>query len=356
LGVCISIQANNVQIDCAQHTITSVSLGNVDSVLIENCTVINTLVSGGVVSNVTVTKSVLMNGWKSSSSQRLTITNNHTSGAGLIVQNGSSSLITDNLFDHLDPEAFYAVDLTNGSSNQVARNRIDGGYDGGGGQTGLDDGVILIDEANDSVQNNTILNVYDAAIEGIDSVQGTRITGNTIANAGVDGIASYWCTAWRGNTVSTNDISRSPVMMEIYYQTGSPCSKVATAGGFSSNQITDNRFRSGAPSGQIPHAMSIVLNTLDPSLIVNNLIRGNDFGGAPGPVLVPQAGFVDGGGNLCIPAGGPFCAGGSVMAANGTSSRARPGLVMNPGLPRYAEPAIAALRPRPFHPKRSTWR
>jgi hypothetical protein len=68
----------------------------------------------------------------------------------------------------------------------------------------VDDGVVLVDEANDTIPGNTINNVFDAGIEGIDVVQNTAVAQNTIANAGNGGIGSYWCASWTGDVISSN--------------------------------------------------------------------------------------------------------------------------------------------------------
>ena len=265
-GPCLSILASSVQLDCRNHTVTGMLVSNVSNVLVTDC--------------VFITQAL---------------------GSGQSFANVDHS--TNVTFEH---NTLSAIVLSGGSNNRVLQNTIDGGYDGSGRQVGQDDGVILIDEANDTIQGNVIRNVFDAGIEGIDAVTNSLIANNTIVNTGTTGIGSYWCTSWTGNTISGNDVSRTPGLFFFEYRVGtSKCVNPSTAGAFANNRMVGNRFSNRVPGGVEP-SLWFNFPTLGAAGVFNNLIQGNDVGTAQGPAVVPASGFINGGGNICAP-GNPFC-------------------------------------------------
>jgi hypothetical protein len=317
-GSCLIIQANAVQLDCQDHALSSLGFGMVTGVTITNCSVTDAIIATAALANVTLAHNTLAGGWNSTGSQQLMLLNNHISGIGVAIFHGTSSLVTSNTLDTLRPTAGAAIDLTGGTANQVTQNTVDGGYDGSGQQVGLDDGIELIGETNDTVQGNTISNVFDAGIEGVDVVQNTTIAQNVIVNAGAAGIGSYYCTQWTGNVINGNSVSPSvaragakqfPTMMEVYYQADpTHCGIPITAGGFANNQVTANRFLSSASSGRGLTGMLIAFDSLSVTAVFGNLIQGNDLGAGFSLVLRPAAGFINGGGNTCD-SSNPFCGG-----------------------------------------------
>ena len=205
--------------------------------------------------------------------------------------------------------------------NQALQNVIDGGYDGSGRNGfGQDDGIVLADESGDTVQGNTIRNVFDAGVEGVDFVHNTTIANNIIVNAGTDGVGSYWCTNWEGNSINGNNVSQSPLLSILEYDVGKACINQGQIGSFRNNQVVNNTLRSpvqGIFSVPFVTGLHIFFDNLGQGAVSNNLIAGNDFGAQAGPVLSPIAGFVNGGGNICDPTTSPFCSGGRAIADHG---------------------------------------
>jgi hypothetical protein len=309
-GTCLSIQASDVQLDCRNHTVSSLGFTTVHRVTAMNCTVTDPIFVDSPLTNVTIAHNTLVGGWNSITSQQLTLMANHISGRGVILVNASSSVVTNNTVDNATSQTFYAVDLVGGTNNQVLQNTINGGYGGTIPNVGLDDGIILSNETSDTIQGNTISNVFDAGIEGVDIVQNTTIAQNTITNAGFAGIGSYWCTQWTGNVISGNTVSLSPTMMYVVYAVGKgQCGSPVPAGGFTNNQVTGNRLVNPPALGQDVYGISIALANLNVAAVSNNLIQGNDLGSGFTLVLTPASGFINGGGNTCDPSSNPFCGG-----------------------------------------------
>ncbi|HEY6357964.1 MAG TPA: right-handed parallel beta-helix repeat-containing protein, partial [Vicinamibacterales bacterium] len=204
----------------------------------------------------------------------------------------------------------YVISVSEGHDNQVTGNTLNGQYDGSGQAVGSDDGILLVDEANDTVNNNIINNVYDAGIEGANNVTNTVMTNNTITNAAAAGIASYYCTSWVNDTVSGNTVSVSAAAMWVLYITSATlCGTTEAPANFTGNQITANQFQSPhQPTGNST-GLNINLNQY-PAAVSNNLVQGNILGTAIGMNLEPIAGFIDGGGNVCLANTG-FCGSGS---------------------------------------------
>lgn len=262
---CLVIAADNVQLDCGHHSISNgVSMIGRTNVTISNCTV---------------------------------------GHFGISVQSGTRVVVDHNV---IGPGGY--ITLGRGSQNQVTRNTIDGGYHGhdttGEGTDavpgeGADDGIVLSNEANDLVDGNSIVNVFDAGIEGVNEVTNTVITNNVISDAVLAGIGAYRCTRWVGNTITGNTVTRSQFLIYVLYLVNANCSQPLADRAFMDNTITSNALR-----GQLGTlGARIDLSTPSLAVVSNNLIQGNDF---VLPVrLLPIAGFINGGGNICQ-TGGTF--------------------------------------------------
>ena len=311
-GACLQIEADGVQLDCGNHTVSGLLLSHVTGGTVSHCSVL-TLGLPGVAASIA----------EVADSTNVTLTHN----------------------------AFATMLLIGGHGNSVIENAIDGEYDGSGLHVGQDDGIVLVDEANDTIQGNTIRNVWDAGIEGVDTVANSSIANNTIVNAGYAGIGAYWCTSWTGNTLSHNSISRSVWMVAFVYEVSqAKCLDTATVGGFANNQMVGNRFSSPLPSDG---SMAFNFPTLDAGRVSNNLIQGNDLGSQPGPTTVPASGFINGGGNICEPFSSPFCGGLAVRAIHsrypatrGIAASSGPVARMRPGL-RRVQPGLGTIQRPP---------
>jgi Right handed beta helix region len=270
-GPCLAIRVSGVHLDCGDHTVTGIYVSGVTDVAVSHCTFVTESVGSGQ--------------------------------SFAIVENSSGVTVDHNRLS--------GVIFRGGGSNRLLENTIDGGYDGAvGGTAGQDDGVVIVDEVNDVIEGNTIANVWDAGIEGLDVVANTVISNNVIVNAGAAGISSYWCTNWTGNTVSGNTVSRSPNLVFFNHQSStSKCQVKDTPLAFANNRITGNAFRD-RKAGGAEASMYFYFPTAGADEVFNNLIQDNDMGTAPGPYVVPEAGFIDGGGNICGGFFNAFCGGG----------------------------------------------
>lgn len=298
---CINItNTSGVSLDCRGHAPGEVGLATVSNVSLTNCAFDE--VTGSGLTDVTVTAST-MRTWSTQGQQtRIILNGNHITSNGVSMVGAQSALIENNTFDSFLNTTFYAVHLMGGSNNEVSGNTIDGGYDGQPNNDGLDDGVILINEANDRVDHNTIRDCYDTAVEGLGSLATTTISANTGVNIGIAGVGAYWCTNWSGNVISGNDISRSPALMHVEYMIGPRCASPQAPAMFSGNQIIGNRFHDPAPGVQsVGTAPRMYVVFADALAVTSNAIAGDDFGSEPGPQLSPLAGFIDGGNNVCAP-------------------------------------------------------
>jgi hypothetical protein len=278
ISPCFSISnVAQVHLDCQHHSMAAIVVSTAQSVTIENC-VVNANVRIMNASDVTVRHSTINSGilWASTSSNVLFDANTAISGG-----TGLGGLVV----------------FQDGTNNRATNNVLDGAYNGGAANVGVDDGVILENESGDAIENNTIRNVFDAGIEGVAGLSSTSISGNTISSAGVAGVASYWCTDWTGNTIQGNTVTQSPVLARIYYTTGSKCGSTITPAAFSGNTFIGNVFRTPIAGTQPEFVTRMSINMVGP--VQNNLIKTNDFGSDLGPWLQPAGGYVDGGGNLC---------------------------------------------------------
>lgn len=281
-GICLTISTSSVTVDCADHTIHGyLSIANgATGVSVMNCTMVG-LQNPSNISNVTISNSVMSN--------------------IVFVTNGHNVSLDHNQITVAGGRPGAVVIFQDGGQNQVIGNTIDGGYHGhdlgglGADGPGADDGVTLRTETGDLLQGNTIQNVFDAGIEGADTVHATTIANNSISHAIVAGVGSYWCTDWDSNTISGNTISDSEAAIVITYEVGPNCGAGAGAGRFSNNTLTGNSLQNPLPLDGV--GLLIKLTQLGES-VTSNVISGNNVG-ATAIELAPSSGFSDGGGNTC---------------------------------------------------------
>lgn len=289
---CLSVSSGSVQLDCRNHVVPSLTVSGVANVAVANCIVTASSTGNNNLTNVTIDHSTL-GGWTSANARQLTISNSHITGDGVTIFGGTSTIVTNNTLDNLNHILGGAINFRGGTGNQVRENIIDGSYDGGEHGVGQDDGVVVGDESGDTIEGNTIRNVFDVGVEGVDFVHDTTIADNTIVNAGTDAIGSYWCTNWEGNTIRGNNVSQSPMLSILEHDVGAPCFNRNQIGAFRNNQIVDNIFRNLAPGliGQLRQPrLHVYFDNLAPGSVSGNLIAGNDFGTEPGPFLSPLNG------------------------------------------------------------------
>jgi len=313
-GACLQISnVSSVQLDCRGHMASALRISNASAVTISNCSV-PTSVTVTTATTVMVTNSSFA-GLAAANVVSLTATNSVFSAPVYPVQvtNGTSVVLSHDTVTSAGGGA--GVILRGGSNNQVTSTSIAGGYDGSNAPVGTDDGILLVDEVGDVIQDNTISNFYDMGIEGVGVVQNVTLANNTFSNMGVAGLGSYWCTSWSGDSLRGNTVSMAQALVFVAYEVGSNCGSTTPPAIFMGNQFIANVFRNPAPGwggSLLPFArLTIVM----PGQVSGNVLQGNDFGTADGPNLSPLAGFTDGGGNICGPLNPGIsnfpCAGGS---------------------------------------------
>lgn len=292
---CLYIASSGITLDCGRHVISGfVKMADgLSNVTVTNCTMLGAVQPSNA-SNVTISNSTMTGTLIFTSSTNITIDHNHISLTGA------------------RPSA--AIIIAGGSQNRVTNNVIDGGYHGqdltgqGGDAPGADDGVLLADATNDTVQGNTISNVFDAGVEGVNAVRNSTIADNTIVNATEAGISSYHCTSWQGNKVTGNSISQSQHAALFNFTSDSLCFNFPNptpSGSFSNNLFANNVLRNLLGTSLV--AMSLVfLATVPESAVTGNVIQGNDFGSAD-VTVAPAGGFTSGGGNTCGTQGNFAC-------------------------------------------------
>lgn len=323
---CITVSSvAGVQLDCAGHAITGIGASATSSLTIRNCSV-----TGNVeLTNVSTT----------------TVTNCDVSNGQVSVTNGTNVTIVSNSIAIAFTGLGSAISLESGANNAIRQNVLSGGYDGGKANVGTDDGIVLMSESNDDVENNTIRNFYDQGIEGADVVADSTMANNTFSNLGTAAIGAIWCPSWIDNVIKGNGVSLTPLLVGVGYNSGTLCGTKPASPAFTGNQFIGNIFRDpttgtlGGPSGPTVvsgPSMSVSM----PGSVGGNVLQNNDFGSNNGPELAPLSGFIDGGGNICAPLNPAIsnfaCIGGGSVGL----SRLRQGRSSFPGV----LPPLAATR------------
>jgi hypothetical protein len=337
---CLSFSGNtSAQLNCQGHDVASISLAGVRGFAIRNCVMHGTaaLPSGsesGALQNLTVT-----------SSSGVTVDSSDVLGV-ILLQACQGCTLSNSRFAY--PPAGFAtssggiaaeVFFEGGQGNQIIQNTIDGGWNGSRaayGTQGCDDGVGMSNDAGLLIQGNSIQNVYDAGIEAYVSTPPAIVTAtiqnNRITNAGYAGIGGYYVQGWQNSVFSGNIVTNSPTLLHFDVEVG-------PQNGVSMTTLVNNQFLNNvlmSPVALPPqfggvNTVSFYINYFGggvPYNVTGNLVQGNNFGTSPlGPALLPKAGFIDGGGNICnpdnSPANGLTCLGSSLS-----------GLSINPRRPQ----------------------
>lgn len=359
-GACLTINANNVALDCAGHVITnsnggaSMSILAVHGVTINHCTIAATGTTNTVAvdasgsESVTISNSTLMAnapgavGLSASNIRNFTVTQSTVSvvtqlyyaifisnaneaaftfnrittdgGASYISDNSSFGTFTNNVVSGAKGPA--VVIFANGGHNTVTQNHIDGGWLGSlvpRGAQGTDDGIVVSNEDADALQMNSIANVWDISIESVGSLTNSEIVNNTLDNAGLAGLGSAYGTSWSGNKVVGNHMSRTLAMAIFAYYANSVTGYVpVTTIKFSNNLFDANTFQD--PGNLSAANTASVIMTFEgigesttglplPAELSNNTISNNTLPTSiAGFYLLPTTAFIDGGGNTCNPA------------------------------------------------------
>jgi hypothetical protein len=319
-AACLSVgPAAGVQIDCQGHMVGGLTVTDVNTVSVANCTVASVLDLERV-TNVTITNCTLTQGVFLLNGNGVTITNSTITAPQQFVDVNNSvgvNLVQDVI--HVT-SAIEGVWFSNGSNNRVQQSMITGTYNGGAAQVGPDSGILLDGEEGDTITGNTVSGFFDAGVEGVGTVHDTVISSNTMSTIGQAGIGAYWCTDWVNNSLQGNSVSATPRLALITYNTGSTCGSAMPAASLVGTQFVGNQF--AQPTTGIeslaPGAPAARLLVIAPGAASGNVLQNNNFGANDGPSLTPLSAFIDGGGNVC----GPLNPAVSNFPCTGTSSLA----------------------------------
>jgi hypothetical protein len=289
----------SVQLDCRGHSVSALLLNTVNTVTISNCSVTSTVTMTNV-TNVTVTNCSLAAGVSVATGSSVTIANTTINARQdpVTVTNGRNvEFLQDTITSAFGAAA---VQFANGSNDQVIQSTITGGYDGTSTEDGTDDGILLTNEAGDTITSNTVSGFFDTAVEGVALVANATLADNTFSTIGTAAIGAYYCTNWTGNVIRGNHVSLAPTMVLVNDRGGAFCTTPPPV--FSGNQFIANQFRNpitglGGSPGPAPRMIVIFV----PGTAAGNLLQNNDFGTTDGPRLAPLSAFTDGGGNICGP-------------------------------------------------------
>jgi hypothetical protein len=248
---------------------------------------------------------------------------------------GDSMTVSNNRFA-LEPGVTYQtwfVDSHYATRTRIVANVMDGGWHGPqGSRYGADNGVFLSDATDALVQNNTIANVWGAAIEWLGTLRSSTIAANYIVNAGDSGFGAWYWNSSVGSLFQQNIVDDAPLMFDFYRvyglrAAGDECPHCIppgtwpadTAVMFRDNVFDGNVLRNAKPGwaagwmpvfnqlayvGTVSDHIGERVPTAEEFEFVNNTFRNNvfdttldapNFGSNP---IVPGV-ILDGGFNVC---------------------------------------------------------
>lgn len=305
-GGCLNISGvANVRLDCGEHTVSDLRLGDVNVATLSNCSITNGLVLSDS-AFVTITRASIAGQFTITNASSVQVSDSHIVGSGnavFLATGAAGTVLSRDNISNTGSGTAAAVEFANGTNNQIVQSTIAGAYDGSHANVGTDDGIILDNETNDTIEGNTIESFFDIGIESINAMANVVITDNTFTNIGVGGVGSIYCTAWKSNTIRSNRTSNTPTLVFVGYQSDSThCGANPPVPTFVNNQFVGNIFRNPVDgtlhrSGSSGPSMSVSTT----GTVSGNLLQDNDFGSYNGPKLNPLSGFIDGGGNICGP-------------------------------------------------------
>jgi parallel beta-helix repeat protein len=213
------------------------------------------------------------------------------------------------------PDLTAAVVISNfGAHNVIRKNTIDGAWDLMPDQFASDDGIVLTDEHDDEVRDNTIDNNWDCGIETVGTIRDTTFAGNRIKNAALCGVGAWYWSNLSNVTIQDNTVDGAMYLFMFYRIYGVRPGDTGVL--FENNRFLANRFQNptsvGLPASTIPIYANMGFNgnagpgstvpAADQYHLTNNVFSNNDFGPNPAPDFGGEAVpglVVDGGGNHC---------------------------------------------------------
>jgi hypothetical protein len=344
LTTCLSIHdVQDIQLDCANHRISgevgigaqALDIRNVRNFSIKNCVLSTFLLefngssTGSFSHNTLFSRSVgfanvVINARNASS---IVFDNNTIAGVLQLWYGVGNTVSNNHLTASPDPSGVAGMVISNwGSHVRIIGNTMDGSWPGSGCCIGADDGVILGDNDDAVVENNSINNVWDCGIEWVGTLTRATIRGNHIVNSYNCGIGGWYWASLSDSVIANNTVEKSIRLLMIWrvyglrpagidYEHRVPAD---TAAVFKDNLFESNIF---VNNYQVSNAGSFALNgglgyggistlpgerDLKPTdfQLSNNVFRNNQFSADTegiwfgNGVVIPDA-VVDGGGNKC---------------------------------------------------------
>jgi hypothetical protein len=341
---CISIHdVQDIQLDCAGHRIAgegnfgarALDIRNVRNFSIKNCVLstysleINDSSMGSFSRNTLFSATVglpnsLLNAWHASA----VIFDNNTITGALQQFYGVGNTVSNNHVTAAAGEHSVAGTVVSnwGTHDRILGNVLNGGWPGGACCNGADDGIILTDNDDAVVENNTINDVWDCGIEWLGTLTRATIRGNHVVNAANCAIGGWYWASLSDSVIASNTSEKSATLFSIFRAYGlRPAGSDSehrlpadTAVVFTNNLFEGNIFKNPSllgAAGSFPLYSNLGysgISTLPGERapgpgdfqLKNNVFRNNQFStDVEGPgfgtgAVIPGA-VVDGGGNKC---------------------------------------------------------
>lgn len=299
LGLCLKLAPRGsvtgpFEVDCHNHVISGISLAGVTDVTLVNC-----VITGGVLisnsGNVAISNSTI-------SSSGLGAVDSLGAGGAIAVERTTNLSIRN---CHVTASAqsvnSAVVSLRDSDHVTLIGNDLNANWDSNRatvGTQGADDGILLLgNEHDDIIQDNTIRNAWDAAIESVGN-DGTgitaneRIEGNTITNCAVAAVGAYrGVTKWLNNIVRNNRVTQTAIFALFTDPIDHTNQPIGLPMRFENNLFESNSFQEKSTGyGQL-----VALFGFNPSnqpvSAFGNIIRANAFGNYD-IIATPTSGFV----------------------------------------------------------------
>ena len=352
-AACISVHdVSGVQLDCDNHLVADASqigvaieVSNVQNFSIKNCRLqtavfnLKDSANGGISRNeFSPPSDVRMSVVNLLRSHGVTFNDNTISSGAVQNHYGNSNTISNNrVTSSSGASGGAAAILTSwGIHTRILGNTLDGRWNGlrPFTQDGGDDGVVISDETDAVVQDNTIHDFWDCGIETIGTIASSTVRGNVITNTGFCGIGGWYWASVVGSAFVQNIIDRTTNIFffrRIYglrpagtdFDHRLPADTAVAFkdnlfdGNVLANQIPWNQ-NGPEPSSAIPLSNNLTYSGAISTLsgeraataadfqLGNNVFKNNDFGhSADAPWLgsgpFPAGLVVDGGLNRCRP-------------------------------------------------------
>ena len=351
---CISVHdTHDVQLDCAGHTIArnvttgaeSLVVYGTQDVSIRNCRFEASSITLGGSTNGSFTNNTIVPssdrpfasaGFDRSS--RMTFDSNTILGGAFSQNYGDGNTVSRNHITAASAFSAGTVLSVYGTGTHISGNVLDGSSTAR--FTGADDGIVIEDERNAVIEDNTIQNVWDCGIEFAGVFASSTVARNRITNAAMCGIGGWYWLSVSKTTFVGNTVERSGTLFYFSHDyglrpAGFDWDKVMpadTAVLFKDNVFEGNVlldpvvfFGQYLPASSIPLGNNLQYvqdhlsdipgeRAVSPAdfQITNNTFTANDFGHfleAPEFVTLapsPAGMFIDGGGNICKPSTWPY--------------------------------------------------